>query len=466
MVPHRRDEGVVPDTEKVVAHSGEAGVEAEFMLDRPRSPQMPSLPLSFDGPLGQKIIELHVWAVGEGLRGADAASLFDGLCQRLVGAGMPLWRAFAGMKTLHPQWGGYGYTWWRWLNAIQPAQFERGDEYERGVLNSPIGHLIRLGEARAATASDEARDPWLHLRRRLSGAEAQLDFPQLEELAAAGATDYFAEVVRFGAHGDPSRGTGVGYSFATDRAAGFGDDDILLLKAVLPVVSLAMMADAGYTIASGLLGAYLGADAGWRVHAGAVERGSVERIRAVLWYADIRAFTAIADTTPGPAVIELLDEVFETLTASLRPRGGQVLKFLGDGMLAIFPFADATREQICRRALDAAAEAMGAVDRLNSARHAAGKPAAAVDLALHLGEVLYGNVGAIDRLDFTVIGPAVNEVARIETLCEPLGRNVLVSAELAAAAGDSRRLQPLGQHTLRGVREAREIFGLDFGAEP
>jgi adenylate cyclase len=426
------------------------------MLDRPRSPEMPSLPLSFDGPLGQKIIELHVWAVGEGLRGADAASLFDGLCRRLVGAGVPLWRAFAGMRTLHPQWGGYAYTWWRDLDAIQPAQFERGDEYEQEILNSPIGYLIRQAEASAA-----AGDPWRNLRRRLAGPGAQLDLPGLHNLAAAGATDYFAEIVRFGGN-DPSRGTGIGYSFATDRPEGFHDDDLVLLRAVLPVVSLAMMTHAGYTIASGLLGAYLGEDAGRRVHAGAVERGSVESIRAVLWYADIRAFTALADMTPGGAVIELLDEVFETLTASLRQRGGDVLKFLGDGMLAIFPFEDATRDQIARRALDAAAEAMGEVDRLNAARRAAGKPAAAVDLALHLGEVLYGNVGAVDRLDFTVIGPAVNEVARIEALCEPLGRKVLVSAELAAAVGNGCRLVPLGRHTLRGVRDPREIFGLDL----
>jgi adenylate cyclase len=429
----------------------------------PETPRMPSLPLSFDGPLGRKIIELHVWAVGEGLRGADAATLFDGLCQRLVSAGVPLWRAFAGMRTLHPQWGGYGYIWWRHLNAIQPQQFERGDEYEQGVLNSPIGSLIRLGEARAATASGEAADSWPHLRRCLAGPEAQLDFPMLEEYAAAGATDYFAEVVRFGASGDPSRGTGVGYSFATDRTGGFVEDDVALLKAVLPVVSLAMMTHAGYTIASGLLEAYLGGDAGRRVHAGAVKRGSVENIRAVLWYADIRAFTAIADTTPGAVVIELLDEVFETLTASLRPRGGEVLKFLGDGMLAIFPYQETACEQICRRALDAAAEAMSAVERLNTARRDAGKPAAAVDLALHLGEVLYGNVGAIDRLDFTVIGPAVNEAARIEALCEPLGRKVLVSAELAAAVGASCRLVPLGHHRLRGVREVREIYGLELG---
>ncbi len=418
---------------------------------------MPPLPVSFDGPLGQKIIELHVWAVGEGLRGADAEALFDGLCRRLVEAGVPLWRAFAGMRTLHPQWAGYGYIWWRHLNAIQPRQFERGDAYEQEILNSPIGYLIREAEGSAGTG-----DPWRSLRRRLAGPEAQIDLPALGQLAAAGATDYFAEIVRFGGN-DPSHGTGIGYSFATDRPEGFRDDDLVLLKAVLPVVSLAMMTHAGYTIASGLLGAYLGADAGRRVHAGAVERGSVESIRAVLWFADIRGFTAIADTTPGTAMIELLDEVFEALTASLRPRGGQVLKFLGDGMLAIFPFADGMREQICRRALDAAAEAMHEVDDLNARRREAGKAVVAVDLALHLGEVLYGNVGAVDRLDFTVIGPAVNEAARIEALCEPLGHKVLVSAEFAAALGDTSGLVPLGYHTLRGVGEPREIYGLDLG---
>src|SRR5215471_9783694 len=209
-------------------------VNRSWAMPESASPSpLPPLPHSFDDPLGRKIIELHVWAVGEGLRGTEAAPLFDGLCQRLVGAGVPLWRGFAGMKTLHPQWGGYGYTWWRRLNAIQPQQFERGLEYEQGILNSPIGYLIRLGEELSATASPDRAEPWLHLRRRLAGPEAELDFPSLHEHAAAGATDYFAEVVRFGADGDSSRGTGVGYSFTTDRASGFGDDDLVLLKAVL-----------------------------------------------------------------------------------------------------------------------------------------------------------------------------------------------------------------------------------------
>jgi adenylate cyclase len=370
---------------------------------------------------------------------------------------VPLWRAFAGMRTLHPQWGGYTYTWRRDLNAIEPAQFERGELYEQDVMTSPFAYLERHGDLVAGT--DNRR----HLRRRLAGPDAQRDFPVLRRLADAGATDYLAEIVRFGEDGDPSRGIGVGYSFATDRPEGFAGDEVTLIEAVLPAASLAMMTHASHTIASGLLAAYLGADAGRRVHAGAVERGSVESINAVLWYADIRGFTAIADTWPGPVLVELLDDVFEALAAPLRPRGGQILKFLGDGILATFPFDDAGREETCRRALDAAAEAMAALDCLNQARHAAGKPTAAVDLALHLGEVLYGNFGAVDRLDFTVIGPAVNEVSRIEVLCEPLGRTVLVSAELAAAVGDDLRLEPLGRHALRGVREPGEIYALDLG---
>lgn len=415
----------------------------------------PPLAIEYDGPLGRRIIELHVWAVRQGLLGTAAPDLFDGFCRGLVAAGLPLWRASAAMRTLHPQWGGYSYVWRSGVDAVEPSRFERGDERSQNWLASPFAHLIDQARARGSGGN-----PWLHLRRRLAGAEAQLDFPVLEELAAAGGTDYFAQIVRFGPAGDASRGTGIAYSFATDRRDGFGEDDVVLLRAVLPALSLAMMAHAGHTIASGLLQAYLGGDAGRRVHAGAVERGSVESMRAVLWFADIRGFAAIADGAPGPAVIELLDEVFEALTAALRSRGGQVLKFMGDGMLAIFPLAPEREAETCRRAIDAATEAMHALDRLNNTRAESGKPVGEADLALHIGEVLYGNVGAADRLDFTVIGAAVNEAARIETLCEPLGRRVLVSAEFAAAVGAGNGLDPLGHHRLRGVRKPRAIYGL------
>jgi adenylate cyclase len=427
------------------------------MPDRFTPPDMTFRLPSFDSALGNHIIALYVWAVRQGLGGAAAATLLDGLCQRLVIAGVPLWRGFAGMRTMHPQWGGYSYIWRRDLNAIQPAQFERGDQYEQDLQSSPFSNLIRQSIANGGGP------PWLYLRRHLAGPEAQLDFPILKELAASGATDYFAELFRFGEDGDPSRGSAVGFSFVTDRTAGFHDDDLTLFHAVLPAASLAMMADASHAIASGILQAYLGSDAGQRVHSGAIIRGSVESIHAVIWYADIRGFTAIADTIPGLEVIELLDEVFETLTGLLRASGGQVLKFLGDGMLATFQCVPATRRKVCRQALDAAREAMQAIDKLNATRRRAGKPVAEVDLALHFGEVLYGNVGAIDRLDFTVIGPAVNEAARMEALCQPLGCKVLVSAELTAAVGDDPHLYSLGSHMLRGVRDGRELYGLDLG---
>jgi adenylate cyclase len=397
-----------------------------------------------------RITELHIWAVREGLRRAPAATVFEEFCRRLAAAGVPLWRAFVGMRTLHPQWAGYTYIWWRDRGAVDPTPRERGEAYNQDLRDSPYTYLRDT-----APGGDQP----LRMRRRLTGSGAQRDFAVLEQLAAAGGTDYFAELIPVGMVTEAFPDSGLGFSFATDHPDGFSDRDIHLFEAVLPAVSLAIVSDAEHTMAAGLLDAYLGPDAGRRVHAGVVERGSVESIRAVLWYADIRGFTPLADATPGPVLVEMLDDIFETLAAALRRHGGEVLKFLGDGMLACFAFVDATRDDTCSHALNAATEAMRDLDRLNADRAREGKPVAVVDLALHLGEVLYGNVGAVDRLDFTVIGPAVNEVARIEKLCEPLGRRVLVSAELAAATNGAR-LEPLGAHLLRGVREAKEIFAL------
>ena len=408
---------------------------------------------TFDDALGHRIIGTHMWAVREGLRGAGAYELFDGYCQRLVIDGVELWRAHLAMETLHPQWSGYGYTWRRDLNAIEPEQYVHGSTEDADFLGSPFNELIVRAQAGEENPS---------MRRRVE-QDDQRDFPVLVEFFAAGATDYLAYLFAFGKGGDRSQGTGIVYSFVTDRRGGFSDDATTLLQATLPGLSLAMKAHAGYVIASGLLGTYLGEDAGRRVHAGSIMRGSVDTLRAVIWYADIRGFTTVSDSAPGPVVVELLNEVFEILTASLRVHGGQVLKFIGDGMLAVFSFEERDRAETCRHALDAAIEAMRNIDEMNKARAAAGDPVASVDLALHLGEVLYGNVGATDRLDFTVIGPAVNEVARIEALCEPLGRPVLVSAEFVAGiVGADDRLESLGRHALRGIREPKEIFALEL----
>ncbi len=410
-----------------------------------------ALPIqAFDNILGRRIIDLHRWAVREGLQGTSVEQLFNGFCRQLVADGVKLWRGYAAMRTLHPQWSGYGFTWKREHTAIHEEQFERGTNDGPGFSTSPVHHLLTRAEAGEANP---------RIRRRLLAGAAERDFSVLEEFYAAGATDYYAQVFAFG-EGEQSSLPGVFFSFTSDGPDGFGPDDLVLIQTALPGLALAIKSDAAHVIAAGLLAAYLGADAARRVHAGAIERGSVESVHAVVWYADIRGFTGIADSESGLNVVRLLDEVFETLTAPLRRRGGQVMKFIGDGMLATFAFDNADRSEVCRRALDAVEEAMAALDIMNSGREYTMLPAARVDFALHLGDVLYGNIGAADRLDFTVIGPAVNEVDRIEKLCEPLGRAVLVSSEFAAAADQPDRLVSLGQHMLRGVREPREIFGL------
>jgi adenylate cyclase len=408
---------------------------------------------AFESALGRRIIEMHVWAVEAGLRGASAYDLFDGYCQRLVIHGAPLWRAHTSMETLHPQWNGYGYTWRRDLNAIEPEHYAHGDLDAAIWVNSPFYALIEQ-----ARAGGQSR----FIRRRIEAGPEQRDFPILEEFFGLGATDYVAHLVIYGEDGERSRRTGIVYSFTADRKGGFGEDDLTLLEATLPALSLAMKSHAGHVIASGLLETYLGQDAGRRVHSGAVTRGSVEKLHAVIWYADIRGFTPISDVTPGPIVIDLLNDVFEILTGTLRQRSGQVLKFIGDALLATFSFEKPNGADACRRALEAALEAKQKLAAFNGERSAAGLPSVPVDLALHVGEVFYGNVGAIDRLDFTVIGRAVNEAARIEALCEPLGESILVSREFAAIAADGGSpLKSLGWHVLRGVREPKELFAVD-----
>jgi adenylate cyclase len=406
----------------------------------------------FADPRARSIAELYVWTMEAGLHGATAGELFDGYCRRLVEAGVPLQRGYVSTQTLHPQWTGYGYLWNRQLNAVQEQQFPREETLRSAWLQSPFIPLIERAQAGEATPS---------MRRRLALGPQERDFPALEEFYAAGATDYFAIVYTFGLNGDPAHGRGVVLSFAVDDPEGFDQGAIMLMEATLPGLALALKAHAGHNIASSLLAAYLGEDAGRRVHKGAVVRGAADSLSAVVWYADLKGFTAASDRWPGPAIIDMLDDAFEALAASLRPRGGQVLKFIGDAMLAIFAVEGEPEAIVCQRALDAAEEALAALDDNNRRRAAMDLPNVEADIALHVGEVLYGNIGAADRLDFTVIGPAVNEAARIEKQCDALGRHILASERFARAADlCGGRLAPLGSHALRGVAASQTLYGV------
>src|SRR5271166_6550865 len=248
--------------------------------------------------LAESAVELNAWATEEGLRGATARELFDGYCRRLSALNVVIVRAYVSTQTLHPQWSGYGYTWRRDLNSVREQQYARGPASQEW-LSSPFNALIERSRA-------GEKNPWL--RRRLELGPDQRDFPALVDFYEAGATDYLCLAFAFGEAGDPSHGTGVVYSFTTDRPGGFHAAEIHLLRSTLPGLSLAMKAHAGYDIASGLLRTYLGHDAGSRVHSGAVERGTVDSLHSVFWYADLRGFTRISDVSPGAEIVQMLND--------------------------------------------------------------------------------------------------------------------------------------------------------------
>jgi adenylate cyclase len=280
-----------------------------------------------------------------------------------------------------------------------------------------------------------------------------LDFPILKELKAAGATDYLILPLH-------ERGERTSFvSYAADRPGGFSDTDIARLEGLVPAMAIATELISARRMTSDLLEVYLGRDAARRVLAGEVKRGTGSAIRAVLWHCDLKGFTAIADTTEATALITLLDDYFEAMARPVEARGGEVLKFIGDGILAVFRLETMSEASAVAHALDASFEAIQNLAALNKKRTEAGLTPLISKLALHLGEVVYGNVGAADRLDFTVIGPAVNSVARIQALCGELDEQVLASAEFAQLA--PARLVSRGLHHLRGLALPTELFALD-----
>ena len=290
-----------------------------------------------------------------------------------------------------------------------------------------------------------------------------LPFPILEDLRARGGTDYLAMTVRFGDDERPEPVRGILTSWTSDDADGFSEDHVAALESQLPGLSLAVKNASTLGIATNLIETYIGRDAGRRVLSGEIQRGSVEAIEAVLFYGDLEGFTRIADSHPHDQVLAMLNSYFEAVVDAVHARGGEVLKFMGDGLLAIFKLEE--QADVCRHALDAAEAALAATAKVQRTRAADGWPAPGLRLALHLGEVMYGNIGARDRLDFTVVGAAVNEASRIESMCRSLDQRLIVSSAFAAAAGPCRdRLVSLGRYALRGVRMPQELFTLDVAA--
>jgi adenylate cyclase len=400
--------------------------------------------------------DLADWLADAGLRNMPLDDMVDGVARRPNALGVPVARAFVGMNTLHPLVRARSMIWDRATGLGTRFEFRHADIEAPLLRESPFAPMLRDGIAER--------------RLRVDDPAVARQAPLFEELRAAGMTEWLGRLFPFGElmpqFGGPREAEHADRlflvcSFTTDRPGGYRDSDIALLKAVLPLFALAAKAVTMRSIGHGLLAAYLGDDPASRVIAGTVQRGEVRSVEAIVFLTDLRGFTALADVTPGEELVALLDDCFECMVAPVVQRDGEVLKFLGDGLLAAFATGPAGRAEACVAALDAAAEALALIAALNERRRGEGRQAVALDIALHLGTVQYGNVGTATRLDFTVIGPAVNEASRIEKLCEPLGRSLVVSRPFADAATSCRsRLVSLGRHRLRGVREETELFGL------
>jgi adenylate cyclase len=349
---------------------------------------------------------------------------------------VPLWRATFHTGVLHPQIRGIGVRWLRDRKIVEEYRILHGSEETDEYRLSPIRATIERGTP---------------FRRCLE--QPVPEFPLLERIRKAGATEYFALPLNRVFQRFPV------VTWATDRPGGFSDAHIAALEDINPALAAIAETRAERRISASLLDTYLGPQAGRRILAGQILRAQGERMRAVIMMTDVRNFTGLSDRLSGDAVIELLDDYFDAIVAPIQENKGEILKFMGDGVLAIFP-ADDDEDfaPSSLRALEAATRGLDRLAAINQERRDSQRSEVRTGIGLHLGEVIYGNVGSADRLDFTVIGPAVNLASRIEGLTKRLSRPLLTSSAFAEIC--PRPLVSLGFQPVRGLYQPEEVFGL------
>lgn len=379
------------------------------------------------------------WLVLEAWKAKTSPELVTLLAEALISAGLPLWRLRLFIRTLHPQLYANGYSWQRGSDEIAEFQPSHTGVQSEVFTNSPLAAIIN-GEG--------------GVRRRLEGATPRLDFPVLKDLVQEGATDYVAMPLRF------SDGQINIVVLTSDRPGGFSTHELGQLHEILPTLSCQLESHAQRLSSQALLRTYLGRNAGQRVLDGLVKRGDGENLHAVIWFSDLRDSTSLAEELSREDYLETVNQYFDCVAGAVIDNGGEVLKFIGDAVLAIFVIDDTenSHPQACVRALDAVHDAQRRMQDVNQDREAKNERPLAFGTGLHRGDLTYGNIGTERRLDFTVIGPAVNTASRIEGLCKPLGNAILVSARFAESC--ARELVSLGEHDLRGVRDRQEIFTL------
>jgi adenylate cyclase len=379
------------------------------------------------------------WLVNDTVGQRFLDNLFGDLCHRLRAEGVPLTRATMHLRTLHPQFQGARVLWRPDLAEPQLGLLEHGIFDDPRFVNSPVKALYEGAEG---------------FRQRLDlPVDSQtLEYGIYADLREQGYTDYVALPMQF------TDGRRHATSWSTDRPGGFSTADLVEINDILPVLALAVEIRSNRRITKNLLNTYVGEHAGERILSGDIRRGSGATVQAAIWNCDLRGFTRISEQWPRDDVIRWLNEYFDVMAAPVEKHGGEVLKFVGDGMLAIFRLDS---PEACHKALLAAVEARQGMMALNRARVERGSFELGFGVALHVGDVMYGNIGTATRLDFTVIGPAVNVASRLQTLTKELRRQVLLSAPFAFMCGCSAEfLTTLGRFPIRGVEGPIEVFGL------
>ncbi|MDH5748767.1 MAG: adenylate/guanylate cyclase domain-containing protein [Rhodospirillales bacterium] len=387
------------------------------------------------------------WLLAEAWNITDPVILTESLGAYLVEFGFPLYRLRINIRTLHPQVVATGYTWMKSTGKAEIFSAPHSILQTSAYQDSPF----------AAFFENNAGG----IRRRLDVPGLPMDYPILKELQEEGATDYVAMPIYF------SDGKINAITFAADRAGGFSTRELEQLYGMLPILSRLLEVHALRRTAETLLETYLGKHSGARVLDGLVKRGDGEDIHAVIWFCDLRDSTPLADSMPRAEFLLLLNRFFECMAGAVLDHNGEVLRFIGDAVLAIFPISAPEEdeedrckspESACRSAVAAVRDAMARMNEYNRERKEQGESPLGYGIGLHVGDLTYGNIGAPERLEFTVIGAAANEAARLEGLCKTLKKPILASGEFVRMSSDA--WASLGEHSFRGVREKQEIFTL------
>ncbi|MBM3646380.1 MAG: adenylate/guanylate cyclase domain-containing protein [Alphaproteobacteria bacterium] len=357
------------------------------------------------------------------------------LCDRVVACGIPLWRVAVFVRTLHPNLAGRRFEWQLGKGVtIAELPFQALDEATS--VDSPVLRVCQTG---------------LPIRCRLDIEPADSSLPALELLRSEGVTDYWATPLLF------SNGEVHGTSWATRQAGGFTEEETRAIGRLLAPLARVAEIHALRRTAINLLDAYVGRRSGERILSGAIRRGETETIHAAIWLSDMRGFTPLADRLPPAQLLAILNRYFDCQIPAITRHGGEILKFIGDGLLAIFPIDETNVATVCANALAAAQEASAAL-ALVAAGPDVGAGGLRFGIALHVGEVEYGNMGGEKRLDFTCIGPAVNLAARLEKLTGKLDCHIVASSAFASHCPTP--LQSIGEFALAGFARPETIYTL------